>query len=153
VETILLAAMGRALCQELQLTSLKVSLEKSGRVEDLMNTDLSRTVGWMTVIHPINIPSSLESVSILQDLFQLQDDLKKVPDDGIGYGWLRSKTNNDQFLVFNYQGGLTEREENGDGNFELCDWTTGSDYDASFTRSNEFDFFARWEKGILKMIY
>jgi pristinamycin I synthase-2 len=74
VTEVLLAALVRAFGH-----GLLVDVERHGRVE-LGGTDLTRTVGWFTAVHPLR----LETGSV----DDVRDRLRSLPDDGIGYGLL-----------------------------------------------------------------
>ncbi len=58
---------------------LLVDVERHGREGDL---DLSRTVGWLTSVQPVRLPST-------QDPRRVHQVLEAAPDHGIGYGMLR----------------------------------------------------------------
>ncbi|MEO3784916.1 amino acid adenylation domain-containing protein [Actinocorallia sp. B10E7] len=78
-------------------TGLLVDLEGHGREEIVPGVDLSRTVGWFTSIHPVRLdPGQAEWTEITsggaaagQSLKRVKEQLRQVPDNGIGYGLLR----------------------------------------------------------------
>ncbi len=84
--------------------SLLVDVEGHGR-EDIGAIDVSRTVGWFTSIYPVLL--SLKSGARLDASLQsVKNQLRQIPEKGIGYGLLR-----DQFtglpqaqVLFNYLG-------------------------------------------------
>lgn len=86
INTLLLAALSRALKDMFGTKVVKVLLEGHGREGYLENTDISRTVGWFTSIYPFVLITGDESV---ESVLMLQDALNKVPDKGVGYGILR----------------------------------------------------------------
>jgi pristinamycin I synthase-2 len=57
-----------------------VDVERHGRVE-LGGTDLTRTVGWFTAVHPLRLDTG--------SVADVHERLRSLPDDGIGYGLLR----------------------------------------------------------------
>ncbi|WP_431900907.1 amino acid adenylation domain-containing protein [Amycolatopsis thermoflava] len=60
-----------------------VALEGHGREEHLVpGADLSRTVGWFTSVYPVELPAAATPPEI-------QERLRAVPDNGIGFGILR----------------------------------------------------------------
>ncbi|MGK5695196.1 amino acid adenylation domain-containing protein [Streptomyces sp. URMC 128] len=73
-----------------------LDLEGHGRVEE-PGVDLSRTVGWFTSIHPVRLDASGESwdevcaggAAAGRVLKRVKEQMRAVPDDGIGYGVLR----------------------------------------------------------------
>ncbi len=62
-----------------------------------MDGDLSRTVGWFTNLHPVRLdPGPVRTDELLtgsaalgQVVKQLKEQLREIPDNGIGYGLLR----------------------------------------------------------------
>lgn len=63
-----------------------VDLERHGR-EDAFGLDLSRTVGWFTAVHPVRLdPGDGDAVDAVR---RVKEQLRTVPDKGIGYGLLR----------------------------------------------------------------
>ncbi|UOB11380.1 amino acid adenylation domain-containing protein [Streptomyces sp. HP-A2021] len=73
-----------------------LDLEGHGRVEE-PGVDLSRTVGWFTSIHPVRLDAGGESwdevcaggAAAGRVLKRVKEQMRAVPDDGIGYGVLR----------------------------------------------------------------
>ncbi|GAA0960523.1 amino acid adenylation domain-containing protein [Actinocorallia libanotica] len=78
-------------------TGLLVDLEGHGREEIVQGVDLSRTVGWFTTIHPVRLdPGQAEWTEITsggaaagQAIKRVKEQLRQVPDNGIGHGLLR----------------------------------------------------------------
>ncbi len=69
--------------------SLLVDVEGHGR-EDIGAIDVSRTVGWFTSIYPVRL--SLKSGARLDASLQsVKNQLRQIPDKGIGYGLLRDQ--------------------------------------------------------------
>ncbi|MFE0179163.1 amino acid adenylation domain-containing protein, partial [Streptomyces sp. NPDC059002] len=96
---VLLAALGVAV-NRWQGTdrSLLVRLEGHGREEDLVpGADLSRTVGWFTSMYPARIDVNGADVAEVlaggpaagQAIKRVKEQLRAVPDKGVGYGLLR----------------------------------------------------------------
>ncbi|RCS61184.1 non-ribosomal peptide synthetase [Microbacterium sp. JB110] len=76
-----------------------VGLEGHGREEQFVpGSDLSRTVGWFTTWYPVGVDTAdADPVAALDDpkvaldaVVYVRDQLRQVPDKGIGYGVLRS---------------------------------------------------------------
>jgi non-ribosomal peptide synthase protein (TIGR01720 family) len=88
INEVLLTALGRTLGAWTQSGTVLLDLEGHGREEILEGVDLSRTVGWFTTIFPVVLridqfadsPASLKSV---------KEQLRAIPNRGIGYGLLR----------------------------------------------------------------
>ncbi|KAA5835174.1 amino acid adenylation domain-containing protein [Saccharopolyspora hirsuta] len=77
-------------------TGVVVDVESHGR-EPVVDGDLSRTVGWFTDLHPVRLdPGPVRTDELLtgsaalgQVVKQLKEQLREIPDHGIGYGLLR----------------------------------------------------------------
>ncbi len=69
----------------------KILLEGHGREEQLVpGADLSRTVGWFTSAYPVALePAGLDSGDMRAAVKAVKDQLRAIPDKGIGYGLLR----------------------------------------------------------------
>lgn len=85
-----------------------IDIESHGRHEDvIMGTDLSRTVGWFTAIHPVVSPVTAE-MSPTTAVRATRHYLSAVPDHGIGYELLRLAgelpEHPDSQYMFNYLG-------------------------------------------------
>ncbi|MCD0448728.1 amino acid adenylation domain-containing protein [Actinocorallia sp. API 0066] len=78
-------------------TGVLVDLEGHGREEIVEGVDLSRTVGWFTTLYPVRLdPGQAAWQEITsggaaagQALKRVKEQLRQVPDNGIGYGLLR----------------------------------------------------------------
>jgi non-ribosomal peptide synthase protein (TIGR01720 family) len=102
--------------------SVFLNLERHGREADLVpGADLSRTVGWFTSIHPVLLdPGPVDWAEILGPgpavgnvLKRIKEQLRALPDHGIGYGLLRHLNAEtrpvlaacpDPLVTFNYLG-------------------------------------------------
>ncbi|PYS27789.1 MAG: non-ribosomal peptide synthetase, partial [Acidobacteria bacterium] len=70
-----------------QGTAVRLDLEGHGREEIFEGVDLSRTVGWFTSVYPVHLEASpSDPTSVLK---QIKEQLRHLPDNGIGYGLLR----------------------------------------------------------------
>jgi non-ribosomal peptide synthase protein (TIGR01720 family) len=68
--------------------SLLVDLEGHGREDLFEDVDLSRTVGWFTTLFPVHL--KLEEVDHPGEVLKLvKEQLRRIPNRGIGYGVLR----------------------------------------------------------------
>src|SRR5262249_49291748 len=68
--------------------SVLIDLERHGREDIFEDVDLTRTMGWLTTIFPVEL--SLEKPdSPLKALSSIQEQLQRIPNNGIGYGVLR----------------------------------------------------------------
>ncbi|MEM8808820.1 MAG: condensation domain-containing protein, partial [Cyanobacteria bacterium P01_G01_bin.38] len=92
INDVLLTALAQAFARWTGERSLLIDLEGHGR-EDLFETvDLSRTVGWFTTIFPV-ILNIGESVGPGDALKAIKEQLRSIPNRGIGYGILRYLSN------------------------------------------------------------
>ncbi|UED85077.1 amino acid adenylation domain-containing protein [Streptomyces profundus] len=77
-------------------TGLLLALEGHGREEFLDGVDLSRTVGWFTSMYPVHVDPGAaddalwaEGTGAGQALKRVKEQLRAIPDNGVGYGMLR----------------------------------------------------------------
>jgi non-ribosomal peptide synthase protein (TIGR01720 family) len=84
----LLTALAKSLVAWTGRTSMLVDLEGHGREDLGVNINLTRTVGWFTTMFPVLL--DLTGVLALEDaLKSIKEQLRKIPNKGIGYGLLR----------------------------------------------------------------
>ncbi|BBI49012.1 hypothetical protein HORIV_14330 [Vreelandella olivaria] len=87
VDDLLLTALSSALCQWAERDSVLIELEGHGREDLFDSVDLSRSVGWFTSLYPVRLtPGNTEPNSSLK---AIKEQLRQVPDKGLGYGVLR----------------------------------------------------------------
>ncbi|NUP26528.1 MAG: amino acid adenylation domain-containing protein, partial [Nocardia sp.] len=70
---------------------VRILLEGHGREEQLVpGADLSRTVGWFTSAYPVALdPAGVDTGDMRAVVKSVKDQLRAIPDKGIGYGLLR----------------------------------------------------------------
>ncbi|MBY8883645.1 non-ribosomal peptide synthase/polyketide synthase [Streptomyces sp. PTM05] len=110
IDDVLLTALGRVLADWTGRRTVAVGLEGHGREDHLFeDVDLSRTVGWFTTLFPValEVPEG-EWGSALKSV---KEQLRAVPDRGLGYGVLRHLTRDERLadatspgISFNYLG-------------------------------------------------
>jgi amino acid adenylation domain-containing protein/non-ribosomal peptide synthase protein (TIGR01720 family) len=88
VNEVLLAAVLRAFARWTGEPSLLFDLEGHGRESALADVDLTRTVGWLAVIHPLALETPPDA-TLAESIRQVREQLRRVPSQGIGYGMLR----------------------------------------------------------------
>ncbi|EJZ57493.1 non-ribosomal peptide synthase [Pseudomonas fluorescens R124] len=86
VNDLLLTALARVLCQWTNTDSALVQLEGHGREDLFDDVDLSRTVGWFTSMFPVRLTPG---ASLEASIKGIKEQLRAIPDKGIGYGLLR----------------------------------------------------------------
>ncbi|MFC9431620.1 amino acid adenylation domain-containing protein, partial [Streptomyces sp. NPDC056987] len=95
-DDVLLTALARTLCAWTGRERTAVAVEGHGREELFADVDLTRTVGWFTSIHPVALAlprgdgqGGAEGDDLAASLKSVKEQLRSVPQRGIGYGALR----------------------------------------------------------------
>ncbi|MGC9441181.1 amino acid adenylation domain-containing protein [Streptomyces sp. WG5] len=70
-------------------SAVLVGLEGHGREEIVPGADLSRTVGWFTSLYPVAVDPGTPGTEPGAALKTVKEQLRAIPDKGIGYGLLR----------------------------------------------------------------
>ncbi|MEV0691703.1 non-ribosomal peptide synthase/polyketide synthase [Streptomyces sp. NPDC050388] len=110
IDDVLLTALGRALADWTGRGTVAVGLEGHGREDRLFDDlDLSRTVGWFTSLFPVAL--ELPEGDWGAALKSVKEQLRAVPDRGVGYGALRHLAGDERLaaaplpgISFNYLG-------------------------------------------------
>jgi amino acid adenylation domain-containing protein/non-ribosomal peptide synthase protein (TIGR01720 family) len=109
INDILLTALVLAIGDWSKRYALGFFLEGHGREEIMQGIEISKTVGWFTSIFPVYL--YLENPNeLLEAIKSIQEQLKEIPNKGIGYGiltYLREnyvKSPTEVSLRFNYLG-------------------------------------------------
>jgi amino acid adenylation domain-containing protein/non-ribosomal peptide synthase protein (TIGR01720 family) len=155
VNDVLLAALGRVLGRWTGHDRVVVDLEGHGREEILADVDISRTVGWFTTMFPVVLEASSSDWGMA--LKSVKEQLRSIPQRGLGYGALRYLANKlprtpAPPVRFNYLG--------------QADWVTGdgalyqglhsglelSD-DLTVSRTHVLDIVGMVEEGTLKFTW
>ncbi|WP_327071270.1 non-ribosomal peptide synthase/polyketide synthase [Kitasatospora sp. NBC_01302] len=88
IDDVLLTALGQVLARWTGRRTVAVGLEGHGRADHLFeDVDLSRTVGWFTSLYPVAL--QLPEGDWDTALKSVKEQLRAVPDQGLGYGALR----------------------------------------------------------------
>jgi amino acid adenylation domain-containing protein/non-ribosomal peptide synthase protein (TIGR01720 family) len=88
INDVLLTALVQSFAQWTGKRSLLVDLEGHGREDLFEDVDLSRTVGWFTTLFPVYL--QLQEVDLPGEALKLvKEQLRRIPNRGIGYGVLR----------------------------------------------------------------
>lgn len=109
---LLLAALVLALGKVSNCNHVVIGLEGHGREELHKKIQIDRTVGWFTSLYPMVFDYSGQMEDVI---ISVKDDLRNVPNHGLGYGLLVEKLGRKEIpIVFNYLGELdAEQYENG----------------------------------------
>ncbi|WP_342651311.1 amino acid adenylation domain-containing protein [Pseudomonas sp. REB1044] len=87
VNDLLLTALAQVLCEWTDSPSVLIQLEGHGREDLFDELDLSRTVGWFSSLFPVRLTPG--SGALGAGLCAIKEQLRGVPNKGIGYGILR----------------------------------------------------------------
>ncbi|MEB3219806.1 MAG: amino acid adenylation domain-containing protein [Nostocales cyanobacterium 94392] len=98
INDILLTALALAFTEWTGGYSLLVDLEGHGRESIDNDINLTRTVGWFTTIFPVLL--TLEKISQpVEALKAIKEQLRSIPNRGIGYGLLRYVSQNSEVVT------------------------------------------------------
>ncbi|MGY2403239.1 amino acid adenylation domain-containing protein [Pseudomonas sp. SDO5271_S396] len=86
INDLLLTALARVVCEWTGQASSLIQLEGHGREELFDDIDLSRTLGWFTSLFPVRLTPD---DSLAGSIKQIKEQLRAVPDKGLGFGALR----------------------------------------------------------------
>ncbi len=109
INDILLTALGRSIREVFNVDKVVLKMEGHGREQLVDGIDISRTVGWFTTMYPFILDVS-KSDELIENLIDVKEALRKVPQKGIGYGMLKYLTKQGlqnelkQEVIFNYLG-------------------------------------------------
>ena len=98
INEILVTALGNALIKFTGNTHQLIALEGHGRENIFEDVDLSRTVGWFTSIFPVLLNLDQEK-DLIEQLKVVKEQVRGIPQRGIGYGLLRYLNQNEQILA------------------------------------------------------
>ncbi|WGV25108.1 non-ribosomal peptide synthetase [Halotia branconii] len=98
INDVLLTALALVLSKWTNFSSVLFNLEGHGREDIVDGVDLSRTVGWFTTIFPVLL--ELGATENLADaLKSVKEQLRAIPNKGIGYGLLRYLSQNTEIAA------------------------------------------------------
>ena len=91
-----------------------IDLESHGRAELFPDLDLSRTVGWFTSLHTVDLtlPDSPDLAQVIQSV---KEQLRRIPHEGVAYGLLRQQgvVLPKSSVLFNYLGQFDQTSQQG----------------------------------------
>ncbi|OKH43158.1 hypothetical protein NIES2101_31150 [Calothrix sp. HK-06] len=88
INDVLLTALAQTFSNWTGDNNLLVDLEGHGREELFEDVDVSRTVGWFTTVYPVVLQLK-NTKNLGEALKSIKEQLRSVPNRGIGYGLLR----------------------------------------------------------------
>ncbi|MBD2360530.1 amino acid adenylation domain-containing protein [Anabaena minutissima FACHB-250] len=87
INEVLLTALAQTFANWTEENSLLIDLEGHGRETLFTDVDLSRTVGWFTSVFPVYLRWD-KNIDLIGILKTVKEQLRLVPNQGIGYGLL-----------------------------------------------------------------
>ncbi len=108
VDELLIAALSMTLKEAVNPEELIFELESHGRGIELDNIDITNTVGWFTHMYPVVFEIQQDQESLGQLIRSVKETMRKVPNQGIGYGHCKVWDDKDSieklWIRFNYLG-------------------------------------------------
>ncbi|MCM3338069.1 non-ribosomal peptide synthase/polyketide synthase [Paenibacillus sp. MER TA 81-3] len=95
INDVLLTALLLAMSAWSGHDKLLLHMEGHGREDLFDEVDLSRTVGWFTSMYPVLLERSGNEINFGAELKSVKEQLRQVPNNGIGYGLLRYMSSNE----------------------------------------------------------
>ncbi|MFJ7903270.1 non-ribosomal peptide synthase/polyketide synthase [Streptomyces sp. NPDC096198] len=158
IDDVLLTALGRVLTAWTGRGTVAVALEGHGREDQLFDDiDLSRTVGWFTSLYPVAL--DLPDGDWGAALKSVKEQLRAVPDRGLGYGALRHLAGDERLtgtpmpgISFNYLGRF-DWSADGGTLVSRVPGGLGGDEAPESARPHLLDVIARVEDGQLEITW
>ncbi|GAC1419702.1 MAG: hypothetical protein NVSMB6_21620 [Burkholderiaceae bacterium] len=158
INDLLLAALACALSDWLLCDAYTIWLEGHGREELFEDIDISRTVGWFTSLYPVRLAlcRARDAGSIVKSV---KEQLRAVPDNGIGYGLLRhlarvplAAPSASPAVAFNYLGQIDQALQS-DALLAMAPEPAGASHGAGNLRSFEVNINAVISDGALQVSF
>jgi non-ribosomal peptide synthase protein (TIGR01720 family) len=158
----LMTALAHALGCWAKPARVLVEMEGHGREDVLEGVDLSRSIGWFTTSFPVALELGSRG-DIGEDLRRVKEQLRSIPQRGLGYGLLRYMAEGDDGMKmlreairpdasFNYLGQLDQGlDESSD--FRLAQESTGPTHSPRATRSHLLEIEASIIGGQLQVVW
>ncbi len=157
---ILLTALGLALKEWTGEDTIGVHLEGHGREDILDGLNITRTVGWFTSMYPM-ILEMKHADDLSYQLKQMKEDIRHIPNKGVGYGILRYVTapehkenlsfEIDPDISFNYLGQFNEMSDS--GLFTRSGMPSGQSLSPDTEKPNALDIVGFIENGQMTMTF
>lgn len=157
---LLLTALSRALARWTGQTRHLLELEGHGREDIGAPVDVTRTVGWFTALYPMVLQADVR-LPIGECVQQIKNQLRGIPNRGVGYGLLRYCSHRPELqqvlqqfsqpeLRFNYLGDF-DRSHSASSTFRLTRRSTGPIRSGDDRRRYSIDVFASITGGRLRV--
>ncbi|WP_459206816.1 non-ribosomal peptide synthase/polyketide synthase [Pseudomonas sp. MLB6B] len=158
INDLLLTALARVLSRWTGQPEVLVRLEGHGREDLFSELDLSRTLGWFTSLFPVKLSPQ---AGLADSLKTIKEQLRAVPDKGVGYGVLRyladARTGEALHalpqgqVLFNYLGQLDGNFDADDSLFIPAQESPGQVYDSSSAMGAELSINSQVYGGELRL--
>ncbi len=102
INDILLTALGITFSKWLDSNKVSINLEGHGRERLGEDIDISRTIGWFTSSYPIILDID-QSYEISNNVKKVKENLRAIPNKGIGYGILKYITSSKNKVLENLE--------------------------------------------------
>ncbi|MEO2256755.1 non-ribosomal peptide synthase/polyketide synthase [Paenibacillus amylolyticus] len=153
---LLLAALGLSVQAWSGQERVLVNLEGHGREELLPDMDITRTVGWFTSQFPVVLESG-RAQSLGHQVKQVKENLRRIPNKGIGYGILRylsAPRDGERFVLepeisFNYLGQFDQDYESSSS--QPSPFSPGSDSSPNAVMDYVLDINGMVSEGVLEL--
>ncbi|NEO38505.1 MAG: amino acid adenylation domain-containing protein [Moorea sp. SIOASIH] len=161
INDVLLTGLVVSLGEWMGTETVLIDLEGHGREELFADVDLSRTVGWFTSMFPVKLQLSSEEIG--EVLKSVKEQLRKIPDRGIGYGILRYLNQDEQIrtqlaalppaeVSFNYLGQFKSSQSQ-QVNWQRAWESVGANHSPQINRTHLLDINALIVEGQLQIIW
>ncbi|MFZ5515905.1 MAG: amino acid adenylation domain-containing protein [Candidatus Zhuqueibacterota bacterium] len=145
INDILLTALAQTFGGWMNSRSVLVEMEGHGREDLFGNVDISRTLGWFTTVYPVLLNLGV-SRSIGDEIKNIKEQLRKLPNHGIGFGLLKYMAEKSEVtsalrtlpepqISFNYLGQFDQAGTNA-GAFKGAKESSGPDHSPMGERSH-----------------
>ncbi|MBV9788698.1 MAG: amino acid adenylation domain-containing protein, partial [Chloroflexi bacterium] len=159
ITEVLLTALAQTIQAWTGSPALRVNLEGHGREDLFEDIDLSRTVGWFTSLYPVLLDLS-QPRSLGDALKTIKEQVRQIPQRGIGYGLLRHLNAEDRTaplrdhppveISFNYVGQIDQAVPQ-KGLFNMTRAATGPEQDPQGQRTHLIEMISLISGGQLSV--
>lgn len=162
INDVLLTALTQTLNRWTGFDRVTVDLEGHGREDLFPELDVSRTVGWFTSVFPVTLELA-RAASPGDALKTVKEQLRRIPDRGIGYGIVRYLTKDSRDITqtrpvarvpvgFNYLGQF-DAVATDESAFVLSAESVGKEHDPRNPMEYELDINASVVNGRLEVMW
>ncbi|WP_281274219.1 non-ribosomal peptide synthase/polyketide synthase [Brevibacillus gelatini] len=163
INDVLLSALTRTVADWTGQETLYVAVEGHGREAISDGVDISRTVGWFTSMYPVLLEAKPE-MAWGDMLKSIKEQLRAIPDKGIGYGIHRYLSNDGQTVArltalpqpeisFNYLGQFGQAQTADAALFQMIPNWSASNQGKEETRLHKLDFLGMVTQDQLEMTW